>query len=110
MSNEKEFFNSEFDSESAIEEKVNHEVKLPSKFHVYLLNDDFTPMDFVVDVLCRFFNKSLEQANDLMLTVHYEGKALCGIYTADIAETKVDFVTRFALENEHPLKCVVVKA
>ncbi len=110
MSNEKELSNSKFDSESTIEEKVNQEIKKPSKFYVYLLNDDYTPMDFVVEVLCRFFNKNSEQANDIMLTVHNEGRALCGMYTADIAETKVDFVTRFSLEYGHPLKCVTVEA
>lgn len=106
MSNWKELF----DSQELVEEEVRDEVEKPPKYHVYLLNDDYTPMDFVVEVLCRFFNKTSEQATDIMLTIHYEGKALCGTFTAEIAETKVDQVSRYALENEHPLKCVLEKA
>jgi ATP-dependent Clp protease adaptor protein ClpS len=106
MSNWKELI----DSYELVEEEIKEEVEEPPKYHVLLLNDDFTPMDFVVDVLCQFFNKTLDQATDIMLTVHYKGKALCGTYTADVAETKVDHVARYALENEHPLKCVLEKA
>jgi len=106
MSNWKELF----DSQELVEEEVRDEVEKPPKYHVYLLNDDYTPMDFVVEVLCRYFNKTSEQATDIMLTIHYEGKALCGTFTAEIAETKVDQVSRYALENEHPLKCVLEKA
>ena len=106
MSNWKELI----DSQELVEEEVRDEVDKPPKYHVYLLNDDYTPMDFVVEVLCRFFNKTSEQATDIMLTIHYEGKALCGTFTAEIAETKVDQVSRYALENEHPLKCVLEKA
>jgi len=98
------------DSHEFVEEEIREEVKEPAKYHVFLLNDDYTPMDFVVDVLCQFFNKTSEQATDIMLTVHYEGKALCGTFTADIAETKVDHVVRYALENDHPLKCILEKA
>jgi len=106
MSNWKELI----DSQELVEENVKEKVEKPPKYHVFLLNYDYTPMDFVVEVLCRFFNKTSEQATDIMLTIHYEGKALCGTFTADIAETKVDHVLRFALDNEHPLKCVLEKA
>jgi ATP-dependent Clp protease adaptor protein ClpS len=67
-------------------------------------------MDFVVDILCKFFNKTSDEATDIMLTIHYKGKALCGTYSADIAETKVDNVARYSLEHQHPLKCVLEKA
>ncbi len=100
----------QIDSHELVEENVKDEVEKPSKYHVFLLNDDYTPMDFVVDVLCRFFNKTSEQATDIMLTIHYKGKALCGTYTADIAETKVNHVARFSLENQHPLRCVLEKS
>jgi ATP-dependent Clp protease adaptor protein ClpS len=106
MSNWKELI----DSHEFVEEEIRDEVEKPPKYHVFLLNDDYTPMDFVVDVLCKFFQKTSEQATDIMLTVHYEGKALCGTYTADIAETKVEHVARYALDNDHPLKCVLQKA
>jgi len=106
MSNWKELI----DSQELVEEEVSNEVDKPHEYHVYLLNDDYTPMDFVVDVLCRFFNKTTEEATDIMLTIHFKGKALCGTFTAEIAETKVDQVSRYALENEHPLKCVLEKA
>ena len=106
MSNWKELI----DSHELVEEEIKDEVEKPRKYHVFLLNDDYTPMDFVVEVLCRYFNKTSEQATDIMLTIHYKGKALCGTFSADIAETKVEYVTRYALENEHPLKCVLEKA
>lgn len=106
MSNWKELI----DSHELVEEDVKNEVEKPPKYHVILLNDDYTPMDFVVDVLCKFFNKTSDQATDIMLTIHYKGKALCGTYTADIAETKVDHVARFSLEHQHPLKCILEKA
>ena len=98
------------DSQELVEEDVKEKVEKPPKYHVFLLNDDYTPMDFVVDVLCRFFNKTAEQATDIMLTIHYKGRALCGTFTADIAETKVAHVNSFSLENDHPLKCVLEKS
>ncbi len=106
MSNWKE----SFDSQEVVDEQVKKQLHEPAKYHVYLLNDDYTPMDFVVEVLGRFFNMNSDQATDIMLTIHYEGKGLCGTYTADIAETKVDQVVRFAFEHQHPLKCVMEKA
>ncbi len=81
--------------------------KLPSMFKVLLLNDDYTPMDFVVDCIERFFNKTREQATKLMLKVHTEGMAICGIYPQDIAETKMELVLQYAQEAGHPLQCIV---
>ena len=82
-------------------------VSPPPMYQVWLLNDDYTPMDFVVTVLERFFAKSTDEAEVVMLKVHHEGKAICGEYPRDIAETKVVRVTRFAREAGHPLQCVL---
>ena len=82
-------------------------IKPPSMFRVLLLNDDFTPMEFVVVVLERFFSKNREQATQIMLKVHRAGRAVCGVYPKDIAETKVEQVVAFARQNEHPLRCVM---
>ena len=79
----------------------------PPMFKVLLLNDDYTPMDFVVSVLQRFFAMSREQATRIMLKVHNEGRGLCGIYPRDIAATKVEQVAAYARENQHPLVCVM---
>lgn len=81
--------------------------KQPPMYKVLLLNDDFTPMDFVVETLQRFFNKSREQATQIMLKVHTEGVGLCGIYPQDIAETKMNQVMQHAREAQHPLQCIV---
>lgn len=82
-------------------------VKQPRKYKVILLNDDYTPMDFVVDVLMRFFHFNEEVATRMMLQVHSSGKAICGIFTRDIAETKVALVNGYARSNQHPLLCVM---
>lgn len=81
--------------------------KPPPMYRVLLLNDDFTPMDFVVQVLQQFFAKNREQATQIMLKVHNEGAGVCGIYPHEIAETKVSQVTEFAREHQHPLQCVM---
>ena len=83
--------------------------KKPSMYKVLLLNDDFTPMEFVVHVLEKFFAKSRAEANDIMLHVHRRGVGLCGIYTHEIAETKVAQVMDFARKNEQPLQCTMEK-
>lgn len=83
------------------------EVKQPPMYKVLLLNDDYTPMDFVVEVLRKFFSLHEEQATNIMLQVHNDGKGVCGLFTADIAETKVVQVNEFARANEHPLMCVM---
>jgi ATP-dependent Clp protease adaptor protein ClpS len=79
----------------------------PRMYCVVLLNDDFTPMDFVIDVLQRFFSKNREQATQIMLQVHNEGRAVCGVYSRDIAATKVEQVATQARKNQHPLVCVM---
>lgn len=84
--------------------------KLPPMFKVLLLNDDYTPMEFVVEVIERFFNKSREQATQIMLKVHTEGAAICGIYPQDIAETKMNQVVSYARQSQHPLQCIVEMA
>ena len=76
-------------------------------FKVLLLNDDYTPMDFVIAVLQRFFAMGTEQATQTMLKVHTEGRGLCGIYPRDIAATKVEQVGAFARQHQHPLACVL---
>ena len=85
-------------------------LKRPSLYRVVMLNDDFTPMDFVVEVLMSFFALSEEKATQVMLTVHTEGKAVCGVYTRDIAETKAAQVNQYAAECQHPLLCELERA
>lgn len=82
-------------------------VKPPPLFKVLLLNDDYTPMEFVVGVLMRFFGVDQEQATRIMLKVHTEGMAVCGVYPRDIAQTKVEQVVDFARQHQHPLQCTM---
>ncbi|KLV10773.1 MULTISPECIES: ATP-dependent Clp protease adapter ClpS [Photobacterium] len=96
--------------ESDILEDEETRVKPPSMYKVILNNDDYTPMDFVIEVLQKFFSMDLEKSTQLMLTVHYEGKAVCGTFTAEVAETKVAQVMMYAREHEHPLLCTMEKA
>lgn len=86
------------------------EVKRPSLYKVILLNDDYTPMDFVIDVLESFFNFSREQSVKIMLQVHNSGQGICGTFTKDIAETKVMQVNNYARDNQHPLLCTMEPA
>ncbi|MFT6899406.1 MAG: ATP-dependent Clp protease adaptor protein ClpS [Paraglaciecola sp.] len=86
-------------------EAVKQKLAPPPMYKVLLNNDDYTPMDFVIEVLIRFFNLDSEKANQIMLTVHHKGRAVCGIYTAEIAETKVLQVTQYAKKHQHPLMC-----
>lgn len=83
------------------------ELKPPSMYQVVLLDDDFTPMDFVVDVLTKVFGMAFEQATRIMLQVHTEGRGVCGVYTRDVAETKVGQVKNLAREQGHPLLCIM---
>jgi ATP-dependent Clp protease adaptor protein ClpS len=83
------------------------EIKLPKKYKVFLLNDDYTSMEFVIDVLMSIFHKSYEDANAIMLKVHEKGKGLCGVYSYEIAETKVMQVKRKAKDNGFPLKAIL---
>ncbi len=90
--------------------KTRTKPKKPSQYKVLLLNDDYTPMEFVVMVLKRFFRMDLEQATRVMLHVHQRGVGVCGVYPYEIAETKVTLVMDFARENQHPLQCTLEKA
>ena len=94
----------------AVKHKQANKLQRPPMYNVVLLNDDYTPMDFVIEVLLKFFNMSTDQATDIMLTIHYKGKARCGTFTAEVAETKVDQIIRFAHDHQHPLKCTMEKA
>lgn len=84
--------------------------KIPSLYKVLMLNDDYTPMEFVVLVLQRFFKMSLEDATRVMLHVHQRGVGICGIFSYEVAETKVSQVIDYARENQHPLQCTLEKA
>ena len=89
--------------------KTRPKTKKPSLYKVLMLNDDYTPMEFVVHVLERFFNKSSEEATQIMLHVHRRGVGICGVFTYDVAETKVTQVIDFARKNQHPLQCTLEK-
>jgi len=89
--------------------KTRVRTKKPSMYRVLILNDDYTPMEFVVLILERFFSKSREQATRIMLHVHQKGVGVCGVYTYEVAETKVAQVMDMARRNEHPLQCTMEK-
>lgn len=86
------------------------ELARPPLYAVMLLNDDYTPMDFVVEVLTRFFSMNLEKATQVMLHVHTRGRGVCGVFTREIAESKVAQVNEYARMNQHPLLCTMEKA
>ena len=90
-----------------LEEGSKLELQPPAMYQVMLNNDDYTPMDFVIEVLITFFRMNQEAATQVMLQVHEDGKAVCGIYSAEIAETKVVQVNQYARENDHPLLCTM---
>ena len=90
--------------------KTRAKSKKPSQYKVLMLNDDYTPMEFVVMCLKRFFRMDLEQATRVMLHVHQRGVGVCGIFPYEVAETKVNQVMDFARENQHPLQCTLEKA
>jgi ATP-dependent Clp protease adaptor protein ClpS len=89
--------------------KVKPKTKRPNLYRVLILNDDYTPMEFVVHVLEKFFNKDVEAATKIMLHVHHHGIGECGVFTYEIAETKVTQVMDFARKHQHPLQCVMEK-
>jgi ATP-dependent Clp protease adaptor protein ClpS len=97
------------DGDQGIATKTRVQTKKPSLYRVLLLNDDYTPMEFVVYVLERLFNKTPEEATEIMLHVHQHGVGLCGVYTYEVAETKVAQVMDLAKRNEHPLQCTMEK-
>ena len=92
--------------DSVVLERKTLKTKPPQMYQVVLLNDDYTPMEFVVVVIQEFFNKDRETATQIMLKIHLDGKAVCGVYSKDVAATKVDQVTEAARKNGHPLQCV----
>jgi len=96
------------DSGIAVQE-AKPKLKLPSLYKVILNNDDYTPMDFVIEILESFFNMNVEAATRIMLDVHKSGKGICGIFSREIAETKVAQVNNFSRENQHPLLCTMEK-
>jgi ATP-dependent Clp protease adaptor protein ClpS len=89
---------------------VLEKLKPPPMYEVALLNDDYTPMEFVVGVLQRFFGMDLEKATQVMLKVHLEGRGVCGVYPRDVAASKVDQVSAFSRQHQHPLQCVMEEA
>jgi len=89
--------------------KTRPKTKKPSLYRVLLLNDDYSPMEFVILVLEKYFNKTREEATHIMLHVHHKGVGICGIYTYEVAETKVTQVVDFARQNSHPLQCTMEK-
>ena len=90
--------------------KVKPKTKRPNLYRVLILNDDYTPMEFVVLVLQRFFRMDMEAATRVMLHVHQKGVGVCGIFSYEVAETKVSQVIDFARQNQHPLQCMLEKA
>lgn len=95
--------------ENGVMLKTRPKTKKPSMYKVLLLNDDFTPMEFVVHILEKFFNKNRQEATDVMLHVHRRGVGVCGIFTYEVAESKVQQVMDFARANEQPLQCTLEK-
>ncbi|MGY8862607.1 MAG: ATP-dependent Clp protease adapter ClpS [Pseudomonadales bacterium] len=91
-------------------EQTRPKIAQPSLYKVILLNDDYTPMEFVIDILAHFFSHDEEQATQIMLAVHTQGKGVCGIYTKDVAETRAMQVNQHARQHKHPLLCEVESA
>jgi ATP-dependent Clp protease adaptor protein ClpS len=94
-------------NDGLVVQEARPQLKKPLLYKVILLNDDYTPMEFVVRVLERYFHKSREEATHIMLHVHQKGMGICGVFTREVAETKVRQVMLFAAENQHPLQCTM---
>jgi len=94
---------------TAVITRTKTKAKKPNLYRVLLLNDDYTPMEFVIHVLERFFNKTRDEATQIMLHVHHNGVGECGVFTYEVAETKVTNVMDFARKHSHPLQCVMEK-
>jgi|SRR5690625_640564 len=97
----------EIEKDESIVIEREKELARPPMYQVIMLNDDYTPMDFVVSVLVRVFQKTPSDAERIMLKVHYEGRGVCGVYTYEVAETRIEIVHQLARSREHPLKCVM---
>lgn len=106
---DKIFHSSEYDLEGEGQVVTEEEVQVekPKLYRVFLLNDDYTPMDFVIHVLQKIFHKPIEEATRLMWKVHTEGQGLCGVYTYDVAQTKVYQTKALARKHQHPLECLM---
>lgn len=91
----------------AVVQEAQPKLKKPALYRVVLINDDYTPMEFVIDVLMMFFSMDQEKSTQVMLAVHTQGKGVCGTYSKDVAETKAAQVNQFARDNKHPLLCEV---
>ncbi len=100
---------SDEDQRTGVATKVKPKTKKPSLYKVLLLNDDYTPMEFVVHILEQFFNKDRSEAMKIMLHVHQQGVGVCGVYTYEVAETKVTQVIDYSRQNQHPLQCTMEK-
>jgi len=98
-------YSHDHDDGNLLLENAKPKLKKPRKYQVVLLNDDYTPMEFVVDVLQRFFGMDDVKANAIMLSVHREGKGICGVYSREVAEMKVQQVNGYSRQNKHPLMC-----
>ncbi len=109
MSDKNIYKNDKNVDEIAVISKESVKAKKPKLYKVILLNDDYTPMEYVVALLKKVFNRTQDQAINIMLTVHKKGSGICGIYTLEIAETKVKTVNQMAKNDEHPLKCILEK-
>ena len=94
------------DAGSVVLERRTQKTNPPQMYQVVMLNDDYTPMEFVVVVIQEYFSKDLETATQIMLKIHLDGKGVCGVYTKDVASTKVDRVLEAAHKAGHPLKCI----
>ena len=95
---------------STVAERQESKLKPPPMYQVMILNDDHTPMEFVVSVLQRFFGMGREKATQVMLKVHREGRGVCGVYPRDVAATKVELVCSYSRQHQHPLQCVMEEA
>ena len=98
------------DSDTGVVVRTKPKTKKPAMYKVIMLNDDYTPMEFVILVLERFFNKSSEEATQIMMHVHQKGVGVCGVFTYEVAETKVQQVMDLARQHQHPLQCTLEKA
>ncbi len=96
-------------TETGVLTRTRAKTKKPAMYRVLLLNDDFTPMEFVIHILERFFSKNRQEATEIMFNVHRRGVGVCGVYTYEVAETKVNVVMDYARKNEHPLQCTMEK-
>ena len=98
-----------YESEIGVVTKIKQKTKKPPMYKVLMLNDDFTPMEFVIFVLEKYFYKNEQDATQIMLNIHQKGIGICGVFTYEVAETKVNKVVSFARQNQHPLQCTMEK-